>query len=73
MSDAPGPIDYVCANADKLALMLALETLAGLLSVAFLLLSPPGTPTRVVSGLNVLGVLAIGGFTAAILWICHRR
>lgn len=73
MSHEPGLLDYVCANADKLALMLALETLAGLLSVGFFLASEPGTPTRVVSGLNVLGVLAIGGFTAALLLACHRR
>jgi len=73
MSQAPGIFDFICANADKLALMLALETLAGLLSVVFFVFSPPGTPTRVVSGLNVLGVLVIGGFTAALLWQCHRR
>lgn len=73
MSNAPGFFDYVCANADKLALMLALETLAGLLSVGFFLAAEPGTPVRVVSGLNVLGVLGIGGFTAALLWKCHSR
>lgn len=73
MTDAPGIFDYICANADKLALMLTLETLAGLLSLGFFFASEPGTPTRVVSGLNVLGVLGLGGFTAALLWQCHRR
>ena len=73
MSRAPEPFDYVCANADKLALMLALETLAGLLSVGFFVASAPGTPTRVVSGLNVAGVAIIGGFTAVVLWKCHTR
>ena len=73
MSHTPGPFDYVCANADKLALMLALEALAGLLSVGFFVASPPGTPTRVVSGLNVVGVTLIGGLTAAVLWKCHTR
>ena len=73
MSHKPGLFDYICANADKLALMLALETLAGLLSVVFFFASAPGTPTRVVSGLNVVGVAVIGGFTAALLWKCHTR
>lgn len=73
MSRKPGPFDYICANADKLALLLALETLAGLLSVGFFLTSEPGTPVRVVSGLNVLGVAGIGGFTGALLWKCHTR
>lgn len=73
MSRSPGLLDYVCANADKLALMLALETLAGLLSVGFFVASEPGTPVRVVSALNVIGVLGLGGFTAALLWLCYRR
>lgn len=73
MSRTPGLFDYICANADKLAILLALETLAGLLSVVFFVVSDPGTPMRVVSGLNVFGVLAIGGFTAALLWKCHKR
>lgn len=73
MSNTPGVFDYVCANADKLALLLALETLAGLLSVLFFFVADPGTPMRVVSGLNVFGVLVIGGFTAALLWKCHER
>lgn len=73
MSRTPGLLDYVCANADKLALMLALETLAGLVSVGVFLATEPGTPNRVVSGLNVFGVLGIGGFTAALLWKCHAR
>ena len=73
MSRKPGLFDFICANADKLALLLALETLAGLLSLGFFLASEPGTPVRVVSGLNVVGVLAIGGFTAALLWTCYRR
>lgn len=73
MSRTPGLLDYVCANADKLALLLALEALAGLVSLALVVLSPPGTATRVVSVLNVLGVVVIGGFTAVLLWTCHRR
>lgn len=73
MSRTPGLFDYVCANADKLALLLALETLAGLLSLGFFLAAEPGTPVRVVSGLNVIGVIGIGGFTAALLWRCHTR
>jgi hypothetical protein len=73
MSHEPGLLDYVCANADKLALMLALEALAGLLSVGFFLASEPGTPVRVVSGLNVAGVVTIGGFTAILLWKCYQR
>lgn len=73
MGHSPGLFDYVCANADKLALLLALETLAGLLSVGFFFASDPGTPVRVVSGLNVLGVVVIGGVTAALLWTCYRR
>ena len=73
MSNAPSLLDYVCANADKLALMLALETLVGLISLGFFLASEPGTPNRVVSGLNVIGVLGIGGFTAVLLWKCHKR
>lgn len=73
MSRKPGLFDYICANADKLALLLALETLAGLLSLGFFLASEPGTPVRVVSGLNVVGVVAIGGFTATVLWKCHTR
>ena len=73
MSRKPGLFDFVCANADKLALLLALETLAGLLSLGFFLAAEPGTPVRVVSGLNVAGVVGIGGFTAALLWKCHTR
>lgn len=73
MSRTPGLLDYVCANADKFALLLALEALAGVVSLAIFLLSAPGTATRAVSALNVFGVVAIGGFTAVILWLCHRR
>jgi hypothetical protein len=73
MSRSPGLFDYVCANADKFALLLALEVLAGVLSVGFFLAAGPGTPVRVVSALNVVGVVVLGGFTAALLWKCHTR
>ena len=73
MSRTPGLLDYVCANADKLAIMLALETLAGIVSVGTFVFSAPGTGTRVVSLLYIVGVVVIGGFTAALLWTCHRR
>lgn len=73
MGRKPGLLDYICANADKFSILLTLEVLVGLLSVGFFLLADPGTPVRVVSGLNVAGVVIIGGFTAALLWKCHTR
>lgn len=73
MSQNPGLFDYICANADKFSILLTLELLVGLLSVGFFVLAEPGTPVRVVSGLNVIGVAVIGGFTAALLWKCHNR
>ena len=73
MSRNLGMFDYICSNADKLALLLAMEGLAGVLSVGLYLALPPGSPGRVVSALNVFGVVVIGGFTAALLLACYRR
>lgn len=73
MSRSPGLLDYVCANADKFAILLALEVLAGVVSLLIFIFSAPGSAARVVSALNIFGVTVIGGFTAVLLWICHRR
>lgn len=73
MSRTPGYFDYLCANADKFALLLALEALAGVVSLFLYVFSAPGSAARAVSALNVFGVVVLGGFTAAVLWRCHRR
>lgn len=72
MSRRPGYFDFVCSNADKFALLFAMEVLAGLLSLAILFTTAPGTASRVVTILNLAGVTVIGGFTALLLWKCHQ-
>ncbi|MCO8246740.1 MULTISPECIES: hypothetical protein [unclassified Haladaptatus] len=64
--------DYVCSNADKFALLLAFECLAGLLSLALFFGSEPGTSQHVVSILNIAGASVLGAATAAILLKCYR-
>jgi hypothetical protein len=72
MSRRPEFFDYVCSNADKFALLFSLEVLAGLLSFAIFLTTAPGTALRVITILNIVGVVVIGGFTGALLWKCHQ-
>jgi hypothetical protein len=72
MSRRPGLLDFVCSNADKFALLFAMEVLAGLLSLGIFFATAPGTAARVVTVLNLAGVTVIGGFTAVLLWKCHR-
>lgn len=73
MDHTPTIFDYVCSNSDKFAMLFAFECLAGLLSVAFVLGTEPGTSTHVVSILNLVGIAILGTATAAILLKCHRR
>jgi hypothetical protein len=73
MSHAPTVLDYVCSNADKFAMLLAFECLAGFLSILLFLWSEPGTAAHVVSVLNVIGAGTLGVGTAALLVKCHRN
>lgn len=72
MRRRPRLLDFVCSNADKFALLFALEVLAGLLSLGVFFVTAPGTPAHVVTILNLAGVTVIGGFTGALLWKCQH-
>ncbi|SIR65754.1 hypothetical protein SAMN05421858_3171 [Haladaptatus litoreus] len=72
MSHSPSFFDYVCSNADKFAMLLVFECVAGALSLALFLGSEPGTATHVVGVLNVLGAAVLAVATTAILLKCHR-
>ena len=73
MSTQPTLFDFVCSNSDKFAMLLVFEVVAGVLSLALLFGTEPGTATHVVVVLNLVGVGVLGVATAAILLKCHRR
>lgn len=64
--------DYVCSNADKFAILLALECLAGVVALVLFVGSTPGTATHAVAILDLVGVSVLGTGTAAILLKCYR-
>ncbi|MFC6962421.1 hypothetical protein [Halocatena marina] len=64
--------DYVCSSADAFVILLALESLAGIVSLVIIVGSSSGTATHAIAVLNLVGVSVLGSGTAAILLKCYR-
>lgn len=64
--------DHVCSNADKFAILLALECLAGIVSIAVFIGTEAGTAAHAVAILDLIGVSVLGTCTTAILLKCYR-